>query len=557
MLVTVLGMLASGVPISDNEKDAVKYGAGQEPDFLSRYFTTAGGAPNKPIFVPFGSSGPSSWHNAYDYSTKTLQRIRRDVERDLFIHPSKETWTFKSGFANALAAMKQRFRDGSMSIAPIAVWFKRQQDVSSIQKAIDDTIAELNLAPLVGPFFTKDTNGYDGLALQATALTDADVAEIIGIAGPPPAPLARVQLEQKLCEYLTRKEQLSIDRSIVYEILNAWMVHDIVVLVGSPGTGKSSLAQGVARGLSSILGKSYVRTQTEHVTSAHEISTFIGYQNLEGNLVPSNFTTKFILDEASELQTCVLIMDEWNLAAIDTYFSSVLAAIEGDRSISLPGKTGVKDADPEDSQPEIPIDLFVIATCNSYLEEPETRLPISKPVKRRSTIITLPNLFAQKVYRDGVSKALEDVTAMFVAQEKDAVLARKEIKSMTQFDHFRAEALEHFEGYASFSDDLRTKIEEVVSLLLRLAAGRTYLTFAPLKDMLLSLLFAPPERRVETLAFKVTGKLLSLVTADLASLEPLATIFANTAGHSIVEAELSRVKAAAHELGSETSVPMV
>src|SRR5262249_42443906 len=151
-------------------------------------------------------------------------------------------------------------------------------------------------------------------------------------------------------------------------------------------------------------------------------------ENLEGRLVPTEFTREVLLDTTRYLSICALVLDEWNLARIDDYFGPVLSAIESGEPITLPGSLP-GESRAMTMRAALPIDTLIIATCNSYLDEPDTRLPISGPVKRRSTIFEIPNLLYKDTEVFGIGAALERYGDLILQREKEEIIRRLGNKS--------------------------------------------------------------------------------------------------------------------------------
>ena len=143
-------------------------------------------------------------------------------------------------------------------------------------------------------------------------------------------------------------------------------------------------------------------------------SEMIGYEKLNGEPFFRDFTAEVVLTERP-LEPRVVIIEEFNLAVVERYLSSVLIASQDkQRRLRLPG--GVEH--------HLPVDTFIIATCNSYRDEPETRTRLSTPTKRRSTVITMPNVLWLRVSElpNGVDDAAFEtlIVSLAVDQIKSA-----------------------------------------------------------------------------------------------------------------------------------------
>ena len=186
----------------------------------------------------------------------------------------------------------------------------------------------------------------------------------------------------------------------------------------------------------------------------------------------------------------VLVLDEFNLATVDNYLSLVLSAMEsGDRTVQLPGgEIGT-----------LPVDCFVVATCNSYLDEPESRLPLSGATKRRAAIIPVPNHVATLFTADG-SDAVINFGLRLVANELKTVRERVDRGLGSTFDILRLREFAKFEGPPGLSAEARERLAVVLEAWLGTPNGMYALTPGVLRDIFLALAAAPPDPESELAA---------------------------------------------------------
>lgn len=293
-------------------------------------------------------------------------------------------------------------------------------------------------------------------------------------------------------------------------VLTAWLRGDVVILVGQPGTGKTMFAALLGRAMEAELDMD--TPLLIPIRADFDEAEFIGYERLDGSPQLREFATE-ILQTEKPLEARVVVLEEFNLAAIETYMASVLVASQGqERLVRLPAGL----------QSQLPVDTFMIATCNSFRDEPETRTRVSSPTKRRSTIITLPNVLGDRFDEDP-DNAVFDLAIDLVVTERQRVAARTTASRATQFDGLRSDALASVTVLADLSLGVRRNLATVSAAILSTPVGRSWFTLGLLKDVILEIVHADRNEaaELEALGQAVADKLVHQVRGAHADVQDL------------------------------------
>ncbi|MFF5264240.1 AAA family ATPase [Actinomadura viridis] len=510
----------------------VPYGSSVEERYLKDYYVLPGAPdPHRPYRAIW--SGNKPWQTR-KFSSGGLQRQRsqRAARGEILIQRkpaqtglSGDVWGLTpTAGADLLTETKQ-----SVRLIDLALWIGRSVDTSTIDPAIlsaaglgpgADDIDKLDAwfkyefepqcGDLVGTIFQDNIPAeYRTVPFAADPVSDETYQQLGTL---PPAPTVTDDLSTVIMslESRVRAEGFQLPPGLVGRVLTAWLRGDMVVLVGQPGTGKTLFA--------TLLGSAMEQEFDLDapllipVRADFDEAELIGYERLDGTVHLQDFARDILLDDAP-LEARVVIFEEFNLASVETYLSAVLVATqERERLVRLPnGKVA-----------NLPIDTFVIATCNSFRDEPETRTRVSSPTKRRSTTITMPNVLGDR-YEDDPDTAVAGVIEALIANERNRVEDRKSAGRASQFDSLRLTALRSVSGSADFSAETQQALVSVANAVLDTASGRSWFTLGILRDIVMALVMAERDVVAELTALgnAVADKLVHQLRGTHSDVQPL------------------------------------
>jgi len=177
-----------------------------------------------------------------------------------------------------------------------------------------------------------------------------------------------IDLEERITQIKTR---LAIDEEIIREVVTNLLMGKDVILIGSPGTGKTELAKMVP---SMIFNKPY---RVETATSDWTTYDVIGGLMYDGK--------KMSIKMGCVTQTALtgewLVIDEFNRADIDKAFGGMFTAIESHQ-------LNVPTLDNTTRTIKIPDDYRIIGTLNTY--DRHFLFNISYALMRRFAFIGMP-----------------------------------------------------------------------------------------------------------------------------------------------------------------------
>jgi hypothetical protein len=505
---------AAGV---DPTSQAVPFGSTEELALLTDFFQLPRPPdPDRPFLAPW--SAQDRWQKK-KYPGGALQRLRTDASargRVLVVTKAdpaagrpRDVWKLTP---TAGAELMAPGRFSAVNLVDLAIWFGRFQDVPDLAALWSwfTSVFAPDQGDLVGTVYAQDIpDGYLNAEFSSDPIGD-DTAEQLGSL--PPAPTVTGSVTELVGRLEQRLEAggYSVPTGLVRRVLTAWLRGDLVVLVGQPGTGKTLFAGLLGRAMEAELGLD--APLLIPIRADYDEAEFIGYQRLDGTAQLNEFATA-VLQTDSPLEARVVVLEEFNLASIETYMASVLVASqEQERLVRLPA--GMSS--------HLPIDTFIIATCNSYRDEPETRNRVSSPTKRRATIITMPNVLGDRFDADPET-AVADLALGLVTAEAARVALRTTTHRSAQFDAFRIAALSSVTSLDDLSTAVRDALDSISSAILTTQVGRSWFTLGLLKDVILEVVHAERDETAEMVALgqAVADKLVHQVRGTHSDIQDL------------------------------------
>lgn len=471
--------------------DPVEYGSPQENQLLESYFLPTAGAPQgKKFYIPFSASG---WVNE-DYSGSTLQRARtsQNAAGTVFAngleHPKgSRSFKFKPTVLEALTARFPKTEDGGLvriGIADLLAWMRREEaidDDMTIGQLVDDFCEEFSLSKQE---FEAVFSTPDGDEAEFFADEPVDSDSLVRLLG---GRLSTVTLDGREDEflasvevYLAEQENFILPKGFVRRFFAALKAQGFVIISGKPGTGKTQFIKAFLSAMMDFFQSDAICEVFQAVSPEFSESDVVGYENLEGEHV-STTLVKQLFDSTLAMEKrglFFLVLDEFNLANADRYLARVLPGLENDKQVYLPAREPAY----------LPPDVFVVATANSYLDEP-TRLPISGPVLRRSHVIEMPNALTQILNSEDSKDQFVTCLSSLVRQSLNRISDRAETRGTSFLDESRKAVFADYlsNGNNLPEDVLGTLFDVCVSLA---AEEISALTFGVLQDVVDYILLA-------------------------------------------------------------------
>jgi energy-coupling factor transporter ATP-binding protein EcfA2 len=245
-----------------------------------------------------------------------------------------------------------------------------------------------------------DDEDWDLEALTARLPSPEDTSqdeddEESGALPPLAPPPGDAELVAEILRYMRETAKFEVDEELVRNVLSSLRTDRFATLVGKTGTGKTEFVKAFAAGLERALAGTGVKVHLVDIeigeeTAEHDI---IGYRSIEGKYVPSNVIDRLNRGDPDR-DIYIVLLDEMNLAPVDTYAGKLVASIENNLEIDLPGHDETGGA--ATTSWLSPRGACIIGTMNSYLEDP-TRKMLSRPITRRTQPIEMPDVFENLV----------------------------------------------------------------------------------------------------------------------------------------------------------------
>ncbi|MCX2714128.1 AAA family ATPase [Mycolicibacterium sp. J2] len=521
----------------DPVTEGAAFGSGDEVRLLEQYFMLPRPPDaSAPFRAPWSSRAP--WQNRR-YGGTGLQKIRsvesgrgRVLIQTKVAGSAPDNWRLTPNAGSELISGSSRPIKAAR-IIDLAVWFGRDVDVDDLDASVTSDLTDddapltrliawfqnefdLNVADLVGTIYSEEIpDEYLHVPFEVAPIGEDTFVELGSL---PPAPTVESTREELIAaaEAWMSEHGYELTEGLVGRVLSGWLRGDLVVLLGQPGTGKSLFASLLAQALESLVN--VPPAITVGVRADFDEAEFLGYERLDGSPELRRFA-KEVLTSEEPLEAKVVILEEFNLASIETYLSSVLVATQlPDRRIQLPGG----------EHSRLPVDTFVIATCNSYRDEPETRTRVSSPTKRRSTIITMPNVLADR-FDAAPDSAVSEIVDRIISTERQRISKRIDATQAAQFDGMRTYGLATIEGSADFSESVRERLNDVCAAILKTPPGRSWFTMGLLKDVTLTIGYADRNEAAELRALgeAVADKLVHQLRGTHSDVEELREVCAD------------------------------
>jgi energy-coupling factor transporter ATP-binding protein EcfA2 len=486
---------------------------------------------------PFFNALNGKWRAA-NWPLGSLQTRFKDTtplakKRKLRVEGSGQNyrWKLEPGYEKVLDDYVEA--DGKIPFGDFVAWMYRERkldDERTLAELKRAARAELNLTDAEFARLFRDDDGEE----DAEFFTDEDwdpadlTAELparsedVEETEPdeeaeerkPPAPLPPdPEVVAEIVRHMRETAKFEVEEELVRNVLSSLRTDRFITLVGKTGTGKTEFVKAFARGLEKALAGTGVNVHLVDVEVGEETAEhdLIGYRSLDGAYVRSSVIERLGSGDPDR-DLYLVLLDEMNLAPIDTYAGKLIASIENNLPIDLPGHEQGGTGSTTSWLP--PRGACIVGTMNSYLEDP-TRKMLSRPVMRRTQPIEMPDVLEQIVRRAdtdaSAARALFGETCRLLLDQRAERL--QEIGT-TALDGDRVPRLH---------DVMNPEVLDILWDAAKVLAGRpdVAMTLGPLQDALEYVqtgVFADP---LVALDLQITQKLLPMLRGDAAVIDVL------------------------------------
>jgi MoxR-like ATPase len=526
--------------------DPVPFGGPDEASLLEAYYRLPRSPyhdrPYRAVWRVREANPEEKWQKP-KYAGGSTHRMRTSVAGVQVFEQIKaagtgDRWRLRPNAGSVLAGYENY---QPVRLVDLALWYGRNQDMPDLAALVEWFRGEFapDVGDLLGTIYLDDIPAdYSAQPFVDQRLDETDFFETLGSL-PEAVTVSGTlsELTERLEDSL-RQDAFHLPEGLVAQVLAAWLAGDIVALVGQPGTGKTRFATLLASALSTELDLEDPLLLP--VREDFDEGEFLGYERLDGTPQLRPFATQ-IVQAASPLEPRVVILEEFNLATVESYLSSVLIALqEPSRAIHLPG--GIAG--------NLPVDALIIATCNSYRDEPETRMRVSSPTKRRAVVITMRNVLADTVEEAGGTESpgfddlITDLTIERIVEEVRRINDRSASGQATTLDALRKAQLGPAAARSDLAEETRRRLAAVAKALLDTPEGRSWFTFGLLRDTALAVGMANRHETAELRALVsiVGSKLFHQIRGPITNAEALAAALSGLPGAGEIDDLVEQVR---------------